>query len=66
MRWRPNTPEKMEAELRQYGVDYLLINNWLSQPDVNLLQYLETHKVQLDTVWHNERNCLLHIEAVKK
>ena len=61
MCWQASPPEAMQREFRNFKVDYLLVNNWLSQSDPALEQYLQFYKASLDTVWHNERNCLYRL-----
>ena len=59
MRWPKNVPPQLvQEDFEKFKVQYLLVNNWLTDSDETLRNYLKEYSNQLDTVWHNERNVL--------
>lgn len=60
MRWAKNgTPQEIQADFEKFGVDFLLLNDWLVANDEPLKAYLKESVNRLDTIWHNERNVLV-------
>jgi hypothetical protein len=59
MRWTiRQSPDVMEAEFRQFGVEYILINNWKLDNDEDLKKFFKEKAGTLTAVWQNEHNVL--------
>lgn len=59
MRWAKfgEVPE-IDQQLKDFKVDYILLENWLVDNEFATKRYLDARINQLDTVWYNERNVL--------
>ncbi len=63
MHWSDSdNADKILEELKQYNVQYLLVNGWLLEHDNTLQKFLSAKKDTLNELWHNERNTLYQLK----
>lgn len=63
MRWRNFLNEdQVYRELKEYKVDYLMVNSWVDQDNGSLKSLLANSNGHLEKVWANERNTIFKIK----
>jgi hypothetical protein len=63
VRWsKHGSPQQISESFNHFNVDYLLLNNWLTETDQTIKDFLKENANQLDTIWHNERNVLYKLK----